>query len=102
MSDAKVTDFLGQAFDCVEMTHPTLNHRDIGEICDHNISHHHPTYIRVNPQLRHLNTANGLDRFYRHFSVTHASHPHALTDRAPSVRPLPPFWQHIPHERNHP
>ncbi len=102
MSDRKMTLFSVQPFEGVEMTHQEANHRDIGEICDHNISHHHHTYIRVQPQVRHLNTVKGLDPFYRHFDVTHASCPHALTDRAPSVRSLPPFRQHIHHERNHP
>lgn len=101
MSDAKVTDFLAQVFDCVVMTPPTANHRDIGEICDQNISHDYLTYIRVAPQVRHLNTVNVLDRFYHHFAVTTASLTNALTDRAPSVRPLPPVRQHVTSERKH-
>jgi len=102
MSDAKVTDFLVQVFDCVGMTHPTANHRDIGEICDQNISHDYPVYIRVPPQMRHLNTVNVLGRFYRHFAFTTASLTNALTDRAPSVRSLPPVWHHITPERKNP
>lgn len=100
MSDAKVTYFLGQAFDCVEMMHPTPNHRDIGEMCDQNISHDYPTYIRVAPQMRHLNTVNELGRFYHHFAVTTASLTNALTDRAPSVRQLPPFGSTSPLKGN--
>jgi hypothetical protein len=102
MSDAKVTDFLGQVFDCVGMIHWNTNHRDIGEISDQNISHDYPIYIRVAPQMRHLNTVNALGRFYHHFAVTTASLTNALTDRAPSVRPLSPFRQHITTERKYP
>jgi hypothetical protein len=73
MGDAKVTLFLGQVVDCVGMIHQKVNHRDIGGICDQNISHHSSTYIRVAPHVRHLNTIKGLDTFCRHFRVTGAS-----------------------------
>lgn len=113
MGDTKVTRFLGYLVDCVEMIHSHPNHRDIGRICDQNISHHYPAYIRVGSQVRHLNTVNGLDAFCRHFSVTTASPATlqspslkpaffpALTGRALSVRSLPPFRQHITPERNY-
>ncbi len=114
MGDAKVTRFQAYVVDCVEMIHPHPNHRDIGGKCDQYISHHYPAYIRVDHQVRHLSTINGLDAFCRHFSVTDASPATlqspslkpdffpALTDRAPSVRSLPPFWQYITPERNNP
>lgn len=73
MGDAKVTLFLGQIVDCVWMIHRKVNHRDIGGICDQNISHHSSTYIGVAPYVRHLNTIKGLDAFCRHFRVTGAS-----------------------------
>ncbi|TAH37820.1 MAG: hypothetical protein EYC62_00900 [Alphaproteobacteria bacterium] len=114
MGDAKVTDFLDQVVDCVEMIHRYPNHRDIGGKGDQYISHHYPAYIRVGPKVRHLNIVNRLDGFCRHFSVTHASPATlqslslkpaffpALTGRVLSVRSLPPFRQHITPERNHP
>lgn len=73
MGDAKVTLFLGQVVDCVGMIHQKVNHRDIGGICDQNISRHSSTYIRVAPHVRHLNTIKGLDAFCCHFRVTAAS-----------------------------
>lgn len=75
MGDAKVTLFLGQVVDCVKMIHRKVNNRDIGGICDQNISHHSSTYIKVAPDVRHLNTIKGLDAFCRHFRVTAASPP---------------------------
>lgn len=79
MGDEKVTLFSVEAIDCVGMIHRKVNHRDIGEICDQNISHHSSTYIRVAPHVRHLNTTKGLDAFCRHFRITGAS---------PSVAPI--------------
>lgn len=114
MSDAKVTRFRAEAVDCVGMIHRKVNHRDTGEICDQNISHHSSTYIRVAPWVRHLNTIKGLDSFCRHFRVTDASrampppptpqtNDHPRADRSRSIcQDAAAFRLHISHERNHP
>lgn len=74
MSDAKVTGFLVQVLESVEMTHQPLNHRDMGVKQDTYISCSYSLYNKDDAQVRHLNTINGLDTKQRHFCVTEASH----------------------------
>lgn len=73
MSDTKVTGFRAQAFESVEMTHQTLNYRDIGEKRDTYISCSYPLYKKDDAGVRHLNTIRQLDRFSHHSDVTGAS-----------------------------
>ncbi len=99
MCDSKVTLFSAQTLAGAGMIHQEVNHRDIGEKCEHRISHHDPIYKKAALQVRHLRTGKELSPFQLHFRVTNFSR---RADRSRSIcQDVAAFRQHT-HKRKNP
>jgi len=99
MGDSKVTLFSAQTLSSAGMIHQEVNHRDIGEKCEHRISNHDLTYKKDALQVRHLRTGKALSPLQHHFCVTNLSR---RADRSRSIcQAVVAFRQHI-HKRINP
>lgn len=99
MCDSKVTLFSAQSLDGAGMIHQEVNHRDIGEKCEHRISHHDPIYKKAALQVRHLRTDKELSPLKHHFCVTNLLR---RADRSRSIcQAVAAFRQHT-HKRTNP